>query len=96
VPPCNLRLPGCLFCLFEPVITQAVDVRRYRQAGTTRRGDSLHGLFRAGFVRFCTAGRWSIHRLITLSITLSTPGNHPAAEAWAESSFRQPWHRATL
>jgi hypothetical protein len=78
----------CLFCLFEPVVTQAVDVRRYRQAGTTQRGDSLHGLFRAGFVRFCTAGRWSIMPLLTLPITISTPGNGPRSRSMCRI---EPW-----
>jgi len=39
------------FCLFEPVTTQAVDVRRCRPAGTTQCGDSSRGLLRAGSFR---------------------------------------------
>jgi hypothetical protein len=39
---------SALVCLDELATTQAVGVHRCWQAGTTWRGDSLHGLIRAG------------------------------------------------
>jgi hypothetical protein len=43
---------SALVCLYELAITQAVGLNRCWQAGTTLRGDSLHGLIRAGRFAF--------------------------------------------
>ena len=80
-----------LVCLFELAITQAVGVHRCWQAGTTWRGDSLHGLIRAGFP--LSSPSPSNHMPVQLLLMIAKPSLITAPEL-TEPSLRQPWCRS--